>query len=96
MDQSKQLQSWYAAQCDGHWEHQFGIEIKTLDNPGWFLQVDLKGTSLESRGFTDLQHNRTEDDWISCSVVEGTFRGAGGPGNLSELLQQFLQWAEGS
>ena len=27
------LQSWYQSQCDGDWEHEFGIRIETLDNP---------------------------------------------------------------
>jgi hypothetical protein len=29
------LQAWYAEQCDGDWEHQFGVSVETLDNPGW-------------------------------------------------------------
>ncbi|GHB54781.1 hypothetical protein GCM10010331_48120 [Streptomyces xanthochromogenes] len=29
------LQSWYSAQCNGDWEHEWGIKIDTLDNPGW-------------------------------------------------------------
>jgi hypothetical protein len=39
------LQRWYVAQCNGEWEHSYGIEIGTLDNPGWSLRVDLKDTT---------------------------------------------------
>jgi len=28
------LQEWYLEQCNGDWEHEFGIKIETLDNPG--------------------------------------------------------------
>jgi len=28
------LMNWYVAQCDGDWEHRFGFEIGTLENPG--------------------------------------------------------------
>jgi hypothetical protein len=28
------LQQWYADHADGEWEHQNGITIATLDNPG--------------------------------------------------------------
>src|SRR5687768_6013127 len=38
------LANWYAAQCDDEWEHEFGIRLQTLDNPGWNLQIDLVGT----------------------------------------------------
>ena len=31
------LQRWYVAQCDGEWEHAYGVEIGTLDNPGWSI-----------------------------------------------------------
>lgn len=29
------LQKWYKSQCDGDWEHEYGIKIETVDNPGW-------------------------------------------------------------
>jgi hypothetical protein len=42
------LQGWYAAHCNGDWEHQNGIEIGTLDNPGGTFQVDLQDTDLRN------------------------------------------------
>jgi len=44
----EQIQAWYAAQCNGDWEHQYGISIDTLDNPGWCVTIDLTRTSLEN------------------------------------------------
>ena len=43
------LQQWYAEQCNGDWEHEFGIKIETLDNPGWSLEIDLAKTIYEGR-----------------------------------------------
>ena len=43
MDELQLLQEWYVAQCDGDWEHSYGVKIDTLDNPGWSLKVDLVG-----------------------------------------------------
>jgi hypothetical protein len=31
------LQKWFESQCDGDWEHEFGITFKTVDNPGCIL-----------------------------------------------------------
>ena len=31
----KVLQHWYQSKCDGTGEHMYGVEIDTLDNPGW-------------------------------------------------------------
>ena len=39
------LQSWYEKQCNSDWEHNYGIKIETLDNPGWSITVDLVDTN---------------------------------------------------
>jgi hypothetical protein len=41
MDNSliKWIQQWYVSQCDGDWEHECGIKITTLDNPGWDIKI---------------------------------------------------------
>ncbi len=56
----EQIQAWYAAQCDGGWEHQYGVSIETLDNPGWCVMVDLSGTSLENISFQTYQEDKGE------------------------------------
>src|SRR5262245_45197449 len=37
----ERLQRWYDSRCDGRWEHDYGIEIETCDNPGWLVRIDL-------------------------------------------------------
>ncbi len=99
MDILRQLQEWYVAQCDGDWEHQHGVKIESLDNPGWLVKIDLTGTPLESKAFTPVESGlqegfTTEDDWLVCSIVGGTvFRGAGDPSKLRAILDAFLAWA---
>jgi hypothetical protein len=91
------LQNWYEAQCDGDWEHQYGVEIGTLDNPGWTVKIDLTGTSLEDASFTTVDEaHRSEYDWMYCDVSDGCFQGAGGTHNLLEILGLFRSWAEGA
>ena len=48
------LQNWYKQQCDGCWEHLYGIEIGNLDNPGWTVKIDLSDTSYEDKDFFRL------------------------------------------
>jgi hypothetical protein len=36
---------WYTKQCNGDWEHSYGIRIDTIDNPGWSLTL---GRGVES------------------------------------------------
>ena len=40
------LQNWYDKQCDGDWEHTYGIQIGTMDNPGWSVKISLIHSGL--------------------------------------------------
>ena len=86
----EQIQSWYAAQCDGDWEHQYGISIDTLDNPGWCVTVDLFGTSLENVSFQTYQEDKSEEDWVVCEINGNKFVGRGDPGKLQTILENFV------
>ncbi|WNB76608.1 immunity 53 family protein [Methylomonas koyamae] len=91
----KRLQDWYISMCNDDWEHNYGIFISNIDNPGWSLKVDLKDTYLYRIPFKELKIQReTENDWVICKVEEGNFQGYGGPNNLEELIGIFLDWAE--
>lgn len=35
-----ELVRWHTEKCDGDWEHQGGIAIGTLDNPGWSITIE--------------------------------------------------------
>jgi hypothetical protein len=92
-DALAQLQRWYADQCDGDWEHQRGVEIGTLDNPGWSVKIALGGTELEKRSFERVHVDRAEDDWLRAWVEAGEWNAACGPLNLVEAVEAFLAWA---
>ncbi|MCC6678475.1 MAG: immunity 53 family protein [Phycisphaerales bacterium] len=99
------LSKWYTAQCNGEWEHDWGITIQTIDNPGWMIEVNLEGTPLRSETFSHRKTHRSPTDWFECATQdhgraggdrEGrVFVGAGGPGNLEEIITMFCDWAEG-
>jgi Immunity protein 53 len=94
MDRLTQLQQWYAAQCDGLWEQNFGLSINTLENPGWAVAIHLSGTALEGIEFTPIQQDLAENDWIECWIADGpVFQGAGDPSKLEAILGIFLDWA---
>jgi hypothetical protein len=88
------LARWFQSCCNGEWEHELGINIETLDNPGWSVTVDLEGTPLEEARFANRSEARSETDWIECRVQAAQFQGFGGTEYLEELLGIFLDWAE--
>jgi hypothetical protein len=79
----ERLTGWYQAQCNGDWEHQYGVRIETLDNPGWLVKIDLVGTSLEAARFRPVCRNTDDagwsnsDHWLHCHVVDRMWQGAG-------------------
>jgi hypothetical protein len=60
------LQQWYLAECNGDWEHSYGVHIETLDNPGWMLKVDLRDTSLAERSFQTAIREHEQRAGRSC------------------------------
>jgi len=88
------LGNFYASNCNGDWEHEFGIAIETLDNPGWSVSVDLERTELTGLSFERMEIERSQQDWVRCWIENGAWKGFGGPRNLQEILQVFRRWAE--
>jgi elongation factor P hydroxylase len=88
------LQGWYTSQCDGDWEHQAGVKIETLDNPGWSLAIDLERTSRQGVSFERVEIHRSEHDWCLCWVDCLVFKSACGPTNLGEAIHTFRTWCQ--
>jgi hypothetical protein len=89
------LQAWYRRHCDGDWEHQYGLELGTLDNPGWRLAIDLEGTEYEGRTLERHVIERSADDWMQAWSDGSKFHVAAGPGNLAEAVETFRRFVEG-
>ena len=94
MEILEDIQRWYTAQCDGDWEHGFGLSIQTLDNPGWSVKINLEDTLLENLPFEPIRVDNGSGTWLSCLVNERFFVGHGDPSQLSRILEIFLSWAK--
>ena len=93
-----ELQDWYAAQCNGDWEHSFGVVIETLDNPGWSVVIDLDETPLACRARPPLKQHVSEQDWLDVQISDAKFVAAGDPMKLLQILtafDEFKRSAEG-
>ena len=88
------LQTYYLSMCDGDWEHGYGFEIGTLDNPGWHFKFDIADTSLEGVEFNEVVFERTDNDWVHCRLEGNNFKAYCGPKNLTEVISIFRTWVE--
>ncbi len=98
MNELEEIQKWFFDQCDDDWEHAFGVNIGTLDNPGWAVEIDLEGTPLEGLKFNVIEKGVGKDaiqgdnDWYTCKIEKKVFKGFGGPFHLGTILRIFLNW----
>ena len=93
MNSLVKLSDWFSENCNGEWEHTYGVSIETLDNPGWAVRIDVRELELSQREFPPIQIDRGDFDWLNCKVENEVFVGFGGPCNLDEILDVFLNWA---
>lgn len=99
MNTLSDLNAWYQQQCDGEWEHSYGVIIQSTDNPGWWVTIDLRGTPLEHSSFAPvLRGNFASGDpqppWLHCRVKDAVFHGAGDAQQLEAILEIFLAWTQ--
>jgi len=95
MDSLAWLQNWYTEQCDGDWEHANGVQIDTLDNPGWSVNINLQDTRYnEVLNAVIVDENVGDSDWIVCRIVDGKFEGRGDSQKLLVIVQRFRSWID--
>lgn len=73
-------------------EHSWGVQISTLDNPGWCVIIDLRDTRKQGASLERTRIERSEHDWIDYRAVENRFEIHCGPKNLSEAVGLFVEW----
>lgn len=61
------LQDWTKSQIDGDWEHELGISISMLDNPGWILSADISNYGDFLKETKPLGRDN-DVDWIDFEV----------------------------
>ena len=87
------LQDWFRSQCDGDWEHETGIRIETLDNPGWRMRVNLVGTPLEGETQDWVRHDESDDVWLFWRSDGLEFDAACGPRDLHRSIAAFRSFS---
>jgi hypothetical protein len=87
----ERLQDWYKLNCDGDWEHSYGVSITTLDNSGWSIKIDLAETCLDKLDFNkQFQNLEQEHDWYIMRTIKKVLEISCGPENLNQVIKIFL------
>jgi hypothetical protein len=92
LSEPSSIEKWYRSHCNGDWEHQWGVQIETVDNPGWRIIIDLRETKAAGQTLEWAKIERSDEDWLMYRVASDKFEAACGPLNLSEALEVFTTW----
>jgi hypothetical protein len=87
------LMEWFTAQCDGDWEHDLGIIIETIDNPGWSVRVRIGDTELEGLVVDWQKDEESEHVWLHWCSTGQMFEAYCGPADLARALAAFRDFA---
>ena len=85
------LNNWYIGNCNGDWEHDYGISIETIDNPGWSVTIDTVDTSRELKDVQWTMFEVSPDDWYGYKVENGKFEASGDPKKIEILIAIFKE-----
>lgn len=88
------IQNWFQSHCDGDWEHGGGIQITTLDNPGWEIEIDISNTSIANLNLDWILNENGKQDWYGVKIENQKFNAAGDSGKLTFLLGLFKEMIE--
>lgn len=89
------LQNWFDAQCDGNWEHEYGIRIETIDNPGWNIEIDLPPQISHSIASQEWQlFELSDNNWIGYKINNNIFSASGDQKKLNLMILIFKELVE--
>jgi len=88
------IENWFAYKCNGDWEHENGIEIVSVSNPGWYITIDLRNTPLENLQIDNDTIEHSENDWYFYIVKDAKYLASGDTTKLEFLLEKFKELVE--
>lgn len=89
------LSSWVQVHCNGDWEHENGVRIATVSNPGWYIEIDLNHTNWATLQVDVGTIEVSEDDWYFYKIKDGKFSAGGDLSKLVFLIMEFRKLVEG-
>ncbi|EMN43445.1 Imm53 family immunity protein [Leptospira weilii] len=85
------LMKWYESQCDGDWEHEYGLKINTNKDQTWQVEIDIRFTELHDFELDTALEQKGTSNWYSFSIKDGRFLAEGDSKKLRTILEKFKE-----
>ncbi len=82
---------WYKANCDGDWEHSYGVKIETTEE-GRGFQADLADTAYATDDIARRESRRSDADWLVVELHDGAYRASGGGCSLIDIVARVVAY----
>lgn len=90
------LQLWYHSQCDGDWEHQYGVTMTLKKSEEWEFDIDLTYTEMQGIHLSDAEQSDPEGGWLRWRSDGWHFRAECSRKNVIAVIAEFRTWVESS
>lgn len=84
----KIINHWYISKCDGIWEHEYGFTLKTIDNPGWWLEINGEN----NKNIIEIKIDEDNEDWLFINANNDKFQASCSNNNLKAMLEYAIDW----
>lgn len=58
------------------------------------VKINLTDTALAGKILNKIKQEHSDNNWIHCWIENNIFEAAGGPDNLTEILNIFKEWVK--
>lgn len=91
----KWLEDWYAFNCDGDWEHSYGVTFIMKEHTGWSVAINVSNMIFSETNDSSKIICTPNNDNEQYQLNDGYFYGDTDSNNLSSLLDVFINTIEG-
>ena len=84
----KWLEKWFFFNCDGDWEHDYGIDIIHKGSL-WEVKIDLCNMAFALDGMPLFEERKSPSDYFRYTIENEFFIGEASNDNLEKLLKVF-------
>ncbi len=88
------LMYWFWSQCNGDWEHEYGIVLDTTSEGKWKLDISISNSILDGVEFISNDFIANAGNEVECKFDNQSLVVYADTQNIIRVLQSFRAWAE--
>ncbi len=85
------LSNWYKIECNGDWEHTYGITIN-ITQDRVFVEIDIDDTRFDNDSImSEIKFESSKNDWVNIEIENQKFVAKGDRSKLIQIIEYFIE-----